>query len=64
MPPLTFSKVDTLEEGKETEAKLQNSELVPFISLWRTSGRILFVQSKKNGREYSEGILVVILYLD
>ena len=58
MPPLTFAKVDSLKESKETETKLKNSELVPFISLWRTSGRILFIQSEKNGKEYSEGIHV------
>lgn len=59
---LTFSMVDTFKESKEREVRLKSSEPVLFISLWRKPGRILFIQSKKNGQEYCEGISVVILY--
>lgn len=46
MLPLTFSKVDSLKESKETKVELKNSELAPFISLWRTSGKNLFRERK------------------
>lgn len=62
MLPLTFSNVNTFKESKERQVRLKSSELVLFISLWRKPGRILFIQSKKNGQECSEGISVVILY--
>lgn len=46
--------VDTLKESKEREAKLKISKLVHFISPWRASGRILFIQNRKREKSALE----------